>query len=80
MGQWTHNVTPEVEAKSNWLQIVVVCIVLSLLMTAVVALRGYVRAVMLRTVGWADWVIYFSCVSCELQASVVTLMLKLHSC
>lgn len=25
-------------------------------------MRGYVRAVMLRTVGWDDWVIYFSCI------------------
>lgn len=59
---WVHNATQEVDAKSNWPTIFAVVVVLTIVMTTTVGLRGYVRGVMLKTMGKDDWVILFSAV------------------
>lgn len=63
MGQWVHNVTPEVNDKSQWPTILAVCTTLTIAMVTTVGLRAYVRGVMLKTIGLDDWIIFLSCVS-----------------
>lgn len=60
---WVHNASPEVDAESQWPTIVAVCIALTFVMTVTVGLRGYTRAIMLKTLWADDWVILFSAVS-----------------
>jgi hypothetical protein len=61
---WVHNASPEVLAKSQYPAILGVVLGLTGLMVITVALRGYVRAVMVKAVGKDDWVILFSAVRC----------------
>ena len=61
---WVQNATPEIDARSQWPTILAVCLCLTILMTVTVGLRGYVRVIMLKTVGNDDWVILASAVSC----------------
>ena len=63
MGQWVHNVTPEVSDRSQWPTILAVCTTLTIAMVTTVALRAYVRGAMLKTIGYDDWIIFFSAVS-----------------
>lgn len=60
---WVHNATPEIDARSQWPTILAVCLTLTIIMTATAGLRGYIRVVMLKTVGLDDWVIFLSAVS-----------------
>lgn len=60
---WVHNASPEVNATSQWRTILAVCICLTVIMTVTVGLRGYVRGIMLKTIGYDDWAILFSAVS-----------------
>ena len=60
---WVHNAPPEVNAISRYPTILAVCISLTAVMTAIIAVRGYVRAVMLKSIGADDWTILFSGVS-----------------
>ncbi|KAI9753036.1 MAG: hypothetical protein M1815_000135 [Lichina confinis] len=57
---WVHNAPPEVNAISRYPTILAVCISLTAVMTAIIAVRGYVRAVMLKSIGADDWTILFS--------------------
>lgn len=58
---WVQNASPAIDAKSQWPTILAVCIILTTIMVTTVGLRGYVRVVLLKTVGGDDWVILFSC-------------------
>jgi hypothetical protein len=60
---WVHNASTEVNDSSQYPTILAVCIVLTAIMCATIGLRGYVRAVMLKTVGADDWTILFAGVS-----------------
>ena len=64
---WVHNATPAVNDISQYPTIVAVCIALTATMTTVVAMRAYVRAVMLKSVGPDDWTILSSAVSPSFQ-------------
>lgn len=59
---WVYNTTPEVDAFSQHPMILATCITLTMVMLAVVSLRGYVRVRLLKTVGADDWVIFGSAV------------------
>ncbi|RFU27368.1 hypothetical protein B7463_g8972, partial [Scytalidium lignicola] len=56
---WVHNGSPELDAKSQYVKIMAVSIVLTVIMSIIVALRFYVRGIMLRAIGPDDWVILF---------------------
>lgn len=60
---WVYNASPAIEAESQYGKIVAVSITLTVIMSVIVFLRGYVRAVMLKAVGLDDWVILFGAVS-----------------
>lgn len=60
---WIHNGSPELDGESRYKQILAVSLVLTTIMTIVVGLRGYVRGVMLKSLGWDDFVIFFAAVS-----------------
>lgn len=60
---WIENASPEVEAASNYPTIISVCISMTIFMTAVVSLRIYVRAFLLKLMGLDDWAIILSAVS-----------------
>jgi hypothetical protein len=60
---WVHNASEETNAISQWPVILAVCVSLTVVMTTIVALRFYVRAIMLKAIGKDDWVILFSAVS-----------------
>jgi len=62
MSQWVHNADEATNATSQWPLILGVCIGLTIFMTIIAALRFYVRAIILRTIGSDDWVILFSAV------------------
>ena len=66
---WVHNAPPEVNAISRYPTILAVCISLTAVMTAIIAVRGYVRAVMLKSIGADDWTILFSGVSLDSNSS-----------
>jgi hypothetical protein len=61
---WVHNGSVELDHESNYKQIMAVSISLTAIMTVIVSLRAYVRAVMLKTLGPDDWVIFITAVSC----------------
>lgn len=60
---WVYNGSTELDQESKYKQILAVSIVLTAVMSIVVVLRGYVRGVMLKTLGWDDFVIFFAAVS-----------------
>jgi hypothetical protein len=60
---WVHNGSAEQDHESKYEQILAVSIVLTVVMSIVVVLRGYVRGVMLKTLGWDDFVIFVAAVS-----------------
>ncbi|KAI9892305.1 MAG: hypothetical protein M1814_001504 [Vezdaea aestivalis] len=62
MGLWVHNGSPTIDDGSQYPTIVAVCVTLTAWMLVIVCLRGYVRAVMLRSFGADDWTILFSAV------------------
>jgi len=70
---WIQNASDSVQEKSTYPTILAVCITLTIIMTTTVALRGYVRGYMLKTIGWDDWVILSSAVS-VLQELIVLLI------
>jgi hypothetical protein len=59
---WVRGATPAVNAQSQYPTILGVCISLTLFMVSVVCLRFYVRGVMIRSIGWDDWVVLASAV------------------
>jgi hypothetical protein len=60
---WVHNAPPAVNAQSDYPVILGVCISLTLFMMSVVCLRFYIRGVMIRSIGWDDWVVLATAVS-----------------
>ena len=60
---WVHNGSAEQDHESKYEQILAVSIVLTVVMSIVVVLRGYVRGVMLKALGWDDFVIFFAAVT-----------------
>jgi hypothetical protein len=60
---WVHNGSTELDHESKYKQILAVSIVLTVVMSIVVVLRGYVRGFMLKTLGWDDFIIFFAAVS-----------------
>ncbi|KAL8708413.1 MAG: hypothetical protein Q9220_006703 [cf. Caloplaca sp. 1 TL-2023] len=63
MGLWIHNGNQHLDAISDYRIILGVCIALPILMLVIVALRGYTRAKILHSLGYDDWIIFFSAVS-----------------
>lgn len=61
MTQWVHNLEPGTSSKA--LNIIPVCVVLTVVATAATLLRCYVRVNMLKVFGADDWVIVASTVS-----------------
>lgn len=59
---WVQNGSPELDAESQYKKIMAVSLILTVLMSTIVSLRYYVRAVMLRAIGADDWVILFGAV------------------
>jgi hypothetical protein len=59
---WVHNAALEVNTQSQYPVILGVCISLTLFMVSVVCLRFYVRGIMIRSIGWDDWVVLASAV------------------
>jgi len=59
---WVHDATLAVNAQSQYPTILGVCVSLTLFMVSVVCLRFYVRGVMIRSIGWDDWVVLASAV------------------
>lgn len=59
---WIQNAPDSVQEKSTWPTILAVCVTLTTVMSTTVALRGYVRGYMLKTVGYDDYVILLSAV------------------
>ncbi|KAI9824684.1 MAG: hypothetical protein M1826_007262 [Phylliscum demangeonii] len=59
---WIYNVTPAVEAQSQYPTIIAVCVALTTVMSVVIGLRLYVRAIMIRSVGADDYTILFAAV------------------
>ncbi|KAI9884094.1 MAG: swr1 complex component [Watsoniomyces obsoletus] len=59
---WVYNATPAVAAQSQYPTILGVTISLTALMTIVMGLRGYVRLVLLKSVGPDDYTILFSAI------------------
>lgn len=57
---WVHNASAEVNAASQYPEILGACISLTAIMIVAIGLRGYVRGYMLKMMGWDDWVIIFS--------------------
>jgi hypothetical protein len=62
MAGWVENASPAVDSASEYPEIIAVCVCLALFMTALVGLRVYVRAFMLKTMGVDDWIIVFSAI------------------
>lgn len=60
---WVQHASQAVNDKSQWPTILAVVLSLTVVMVTTVALRGYVRGFMLKTIGKDDWVILFSAVS-----------------
>jgi hypothetical protein len=60
---WIHNGSAELDHESKYKQILAVSIVLTVFMSIVVGLRGYVRGVMLKTLGWDDYIVFLAAVS-----------------
>lgn len=65
---WVQNASPEVDAASNYPTIISVCLSMTIFMTAVVSLRIYVRAILLKLMGLDDWTIIFSAVSLQIAS------------
>lgn len=63
MGLWIHNGSEHLDAISDYRTILGVCIALPILMVIVVAMRAYTRVKILNSLGFDDWVIFFSAVS-----------------
>lgn len=59
---WVHNATQEVNDASQWPMIVAVTILLSSLMTGIVALRLYARARIAKAIGADDYIILVTAV------------------
>lgn len=66
---WVENASQEINDRSQWPTILAVVLVLTLVMVTTVGLRGYVRGIMLKTIGKDDWVILFSAVRILLLAT-----------
>ncbi|KAL8968542.1 MAG: hypothetical protein Q9183_002417, partial [Haloplaca sp. 2 TL-2023] len=58
MSNWVRNASPELNQQSQWPMIIGVAIVLLLISTAVVLMRGYTRHRILRSLGADDYVIF----------------------
>lgn len=63
MGLWINNGSEQLDAVSKYPTILGVCIALSVLLIIVVAMRAYTRIKILNSLGFDDWVIFFSAVS-----------------
>lgn len=63
MGLWIHNGSEHLDSVSDYRIILGVCIALPILMVIVVAMRAYTRVKILNSLGFDDWVIFFSAVS-----------------
>ncbi|KAI9681265.1 MAG: hypothetical protein M1817_002547 [Caeruleum heppii] len=57
---WVYNVTPEINALSEYPKILAICISLTAIMLLIVSLRMYVRWVMVKAPGWDDYAIIAS--------------------
>lgn len=77
---WVQNASPGVDAASNYPTIVSVCICMTIFMTAVVSLRIYVRAFLLKLMGIDDWTIIFSAVSPARVFRLLALVLTSSRC
>lgn len=71
MGLWIHNGNEHLDAISEYRTILGVCIALPILMTVVVAMRAYTRAKILNSLGFDDWVIFFSAVGTSATRSTI---------
>ena len=60
---WVYNASLELNAKSEYPAIIAVSLSLTVLMTILVALRAYVRAIVVESPGSDDYVTFFSAVS-----------------
>ena len=65
---WINNGTPELDQISEYRTILGVCISLTIITIAIVALRGFTRAHILHVLGVDDYVIFFSCVRFQILA------------
>ena len=59
---WVQNATPDVDAVSRYPTVMAVSLAFTVIMITVVAVRGYVRKVMVNALGPDDWTIFFSAV------------------
>lgn len=62
MGLWIHNGNEHLDAISDYRIILGVCIALPIIMALIVAMRLYTRGHILHSLGFDDWVIFFSAV------------------
>ncbi|KAL8870913.1 MAG: hypothetical protein Q9174_003147 [Haloplaca sp. 1 TL-2023] len=60
MSSWIHNGDAELDGHSQWQTILAVDIVLMIISTIVVCLRGYTRSQILHSLGPDDYIIFFS--------------------
>ena len=59
---WVQNVSPAVDAVSQYPTIIAVCVSMTVFMMFIVSLRVYVRAVMIKMMGMDDWIVVLSAV------------------
>ncbi|KAL2272010.1 hypothetical protein VTJ83DRAFT_1381 [Remersonia thermophila] len=69
MGQWVDHVTPEIDRKSDWRMIMAICISLSVVSSAVVLTRVWIRN---KNHGMAadDWMSILSMIFCDAYAAL----------
>ncbi|KAL8826375.1 MAG: hypothetical protein Q9170_007425 [Blastenia crenularia] len=70
MALWIHNGDEHLDTISDYRIILGVCIALPILMTIVVAMRAYTRAKILNSLGFDDWVIFFSAICAIIYAGL----------
>ncbi|KAI4242737.1 MAG: hypothetical protein LQ352_007180 [Teloschistes flavicans] len=70
MGLWIHNGSEHLDAISDYRTILGVCIALPILMVIVVAMRAYTRVKILNSLGFDDWVIFFSAICAIIYAGL----------
>ncbi|KAL8764435.1 MAG: hypothetical protein Q9203_007170 [Teloschistes exilis] len=70
MGLWIHNGSEHLDSVSDYRIILGVCIALPILMVIVVAMRAYTRVKILNSLGFDDWVIFFSAICAIIYASL----------
>ncbi|KAI4113472.1 MAG: hypothetical protein LQ345_005558 [Seirophora villosa] len=70
MGLWINNGSEQLDAVSKYPTILGVCIALSVFLIIVVAMRAYTRIKILNSLGFDDWVIFFSAVCAIIYAGL----------